>query len=131
MLRIKRIHKQILTLVSTLYMSALLFYEIFSESREVKFSPTNLIKLDQDIYLLSAFWETRSLNRTNFVRILTISRVQRQSLFKLTKHDIYAKQYKNDAFNVSCEIVSEDNEKVPGELNFQIYEETIGKYVKT
>ena len=127
MLRIKRIHKQTLILAVTFYISALLFYEVFNEQTVVNFSETSLIRLDQNIFLLSAFWETRALNRTNFVRIITISRVQRKSLFKLNEHDKFAKLYKNDAFNVSCEIFSGNNEKVVGELSFQVFDEAIGK----
>ena len=126
MIRLKRKQKRILYWTVFVYILSLFVFEVLYEDEdELEFDSTSLVRLSDDVFVLSAFWETRTAEK--FVRVITISAVKTDTLFKTQQRDVLSKLYKDDSFAVQCDIVCDNGDVVPARINATIFEETLGK----
>ena len=77
MMRLKKIYKNFLFLVVLIYSVAVLIYNIVIPGELetiLTFENYNWEKLSDEVFVLSAFLETRTVPGSPFVRIITISK---------------------------------------------------------
>ena len=81
------------------------------------------IKLSDDIYILSAYYDNRPVTGGPFIRVLTIAKYKKELLVKKSVKDLQPKTYGKEAFNVVCSI--EDGTSKAKELEYEavIFEE--------
>ena len=77
MLRVKRIYKSLVVYIVFVYIIAILLYNIVIPSEletVLTFENYTWSKLSDEVFVLSAFHETRNVPNSPFVRIITLSK---------------------------------------------------------
>ena len=77
MLRVKKIYKSLVFYIVFVYIIAILLYNIVTPSEletVLTFENYTWSKLSDDVFVLTAFHETRNVPNSPFVRIITISK---------------------------------------------------------
>ena len=77
MLRVKKIYKSLVFYVVFVYIIAILLYNIVTPTEletVLTFENYTWSKLSDEVFVLSAFHETRNVPNSPFVRIITISK---------------------------------------------------------
>ena len=141
MIRIKKVHKSLVFYVITIYVLALLSYQqLLARTGErvleqvVEFENYSWVKLSEELYVLSAYHETRPIGeeRTNFVRVLTIARHKKDLLVKKSARDLQPKTYGKGAFDVECRVAfDDDDDSIEVEYEAVIFEEGGERFAAT
>jgi len=111
MIRFKKIYKSLLLNVIVIYSLLLLVYiSVVPQELEtiLTFENSTWQQLSDEVFILSAYLESRHVKNSPFVRVITISKYKKDKLVRSSVKIRDPKTYTQDAFNISCQVLTKD-----------------------
>jgi len=136
MIRLKKIYKSLLLNVIVIYsLLFLLYISVVPQELEtiLTFENSTWQQLSDEVFILSAYLESRHVKNFPFVRVITISKYKKDKLVRSSMKIRDPKLYSSDAFNISCQVLSKDGAVIsrPEPHETLIFDEKGGQFAAT